>query len=228
MVSLEDKIMHMFVKLASPMACGDHLQHKLKTSFTSASSATNTTSFSTITSFETGLTTTPIDGSNSSRLSKNFGQLLFGTRNDIPVRNEPTLVKEAQANFSRNPNDISKITALVDKSCRMSKLGLFVRNNCGQKERRPSGMQLEFPMSQDVNAIDEEEDKKGHRNNVNSDGPRRCLARKRLDRQPSSTSFLKATGVVFPSTLVDVLAKGCLMKSTEKRGECNEEWGNFR
>ena len=161
-------------------------------------------------------------------MSKNFGQLLFGTRNDITVRNGPTLVEEAQANFSKNPNDISEITASVDESCRMSKLGLFVRNNCGRKERRPSGMQFEFPKSQDVNAIDEEEDEKGHRNNVNSDGPRRRPARKRLERQPSSRSFLEATGVVFPSTSLDVLAKGCLMNSTKKRGECNEEWGELR
>ena len=227
-VSLEDKIMHMSLDLASSMAHGDHLQHKLKKSFTSASSATNTTSFSTITSFETGLTSYPIDDSNSSRLCKNFGQLLFGTSNDITVRNGPTFVEEAQANFSKNPNDISEITASVDESCRMSKLGLFVRNNCGRKERRPSGMQLEFPNSQDVNAIDEEEDEKGHRNNVNSDGPRRPPNRRRQERRPSSRSFLEATGVVFPSTSLDVLAKGCLMKSTKKRGECNEEWGEFR
>ena len=58
-VCLEDKIMHMSLDLASSMAHGDHLQHKLKKSFTSASSATNTTSFSTINSFETGLTSNP-------------------------------------------------------------------------------------------------------------------------------------------------------------------------
>ena len=217
-VSLEDKIMHMSLKLASSMAHGDHLQQKLKTSFTSASSATNTTSFTTTTSFEPGLTSNPIDDSNSSRLSKNFGQLLFGTRNDIVVRNGPTVVEEAQVRLITDSNDKSEKTALVDEPCRISKLGLFARNNCSRKEKRPS----EFPISEDVKVVEE-----GQRNQLHFEqGNRRRPARTRVERRQSSRSFLEATGVVFPSTSLEVLAKGCLMKSM-KKGLCNEGWPEF-
>ena len=228
-VCLEDKIMHMSLDLASSMAHGDHLQHKLNSSFTSASStkATNVISYTSAASSEMGLTSPLIDDSNSSRFSKNLGQLLFGVKNEIGIRNDPKLVEEGQANFSKNPNDISEKTASAVEARRMSKLGLFARNNCSQKERRLSGMQLEFAESQDVTVV-EEEDEKGHRNDMNFDGPRRRLARTRYERQPSARSFLEATGVIFPSTSLDVLAKGCLTTSTKKVGECNMGWGEFR
>jgi hypothetical protein len=229
-VCLEDKIMHMSLDLASSMAHGDHLQHKLNSSFTSASStkATNVISYTSTASSEMGLTSPLIDDSNSSRFSKNLGQLLFGVKNEIGIRNDPKLVEEGQANFSKNPNDISEKTASAVEARRMSKLGLFARNNCSRKERRLSGMQLEFAESQDVKVVEEEEDEKGHRNDMNFDGPRRRLARTRYERQPSARSFLEATGVIFPSTSLDVLAKGCLTTSTKKVGECNMGWGEFR
>ena len=222
--------MHMSLDLASSMAHGDHLQHKLNSSFTSASStkATNVISYTSAASSEMGLTSPLIDDSNSSRFSKNLGQLLFGVKNEIGIRNDPKLVEEGQANFSKNPNDISEKTASAVEARRMSKLGLFARNNCSQKERRLSGMQLEFAESQDVKVVEEEEDEKGHRNDMNFDGPRRRLARTRYERQPSARSFLEATGVIFPSTSLDVLAKGCLTTSTKKVGECNMGWGEFR
>ena len=224
-VCLEDKIMHMSLDLASSMAHGDHLQHKLNSSFTSASStkATNVISYTSAASSEMGLTSPLIDDSNS----KNLGQLLFGVKNEIGIRNDSKLVEEGQANFSKNPNDISEKTASAVEARRMSKLGLFARNNCSQKERRLSGLQLEFAESQDVTVV-EEEDEKGHRNDMNFDGPRRRLARTRYERQPSARSFLEATGVIFPSTSLDVLAKGCLTTSTKKVGECNMGWGEFR
>ena len=229
-VCLEDKIMHMSLDLASSMAHGDHLQHKLNSSFTSASStkATNVISYTSTASSEMGLTSPLIDDSNSSRFSKNLGQLLFGVKNEIGIRNDSKLVEEGQANFSKNPNDISEKTASAVEARRMSKLGLFARNNCSQKERRLSGMQLEFAESQDVKVVEEEEDEKGHRNDMNFDGPRRRLARTRYERQPSARSFLEATGVIFPSTSLDVLAKGCLTTSTKKVGEGNMGWGEFR
>jgi hypothetical protein len=229
-VCLEDKIMHMSLDLASSMAHGDHLQHKLNSSFTSASStkATNVISYTSAASSEMGLTSPLIDDSNSSRFSKNLGQLLFGVKNEIGIRNDSKLVEEGQANFSKNPNDISEKTASAVEARRMSKLGLFARNNCSRKERRLSGMQLEFAESQDVKVVEEEEDEKGHRNDMNFDGPRRRLARTRYERQPSARSFLEATGVIFPSTSLDVLAKGCLTTSTKKVGECNMGWGEFR
>ena len=228
-VCLEDKIMHMSLDLASSMAHGDHLQHKLNSSFTSASStkATNVISYTSAASSEMGLTSPLIDDSNSSRFSKNLGQLLFGVKNEIGIRNDSKLVEEGQANFSKNPNDISEKTASAVEARRMSKLGLFARNHCSRKERRLSGMQLEFAESQDVTVV-EEEDEKGHRNDMNFDGPRRRLARTRYERQPSARSFLEATGVIFPSTSLDVLAKGCLTTSTKKVGECNMGWGEFR
>ena len=230
-VCLEDKIMHMSLDLASSMAHGDHLQHKLNSSFTSASltKATNVISYTSAASSEMGLTSPLIDDSNSSRFSKNLGQLLFGVRNEIGIRNDPKLVEEGQANFSKNPNDISEKTASAVEARRMSKPGLLARNNCSRKERRLSGMQLEFAESQDVKVV-EEEDEKGHQNDMNFDGPRRRLARTRYERQPSAIarSFLEATGVIFPSTSLDVLAKGCLTTSTKKVGECNMGWGEFR
>jgi hypothetical protein len=101
-VSLEDKIMHMSLELASSMAREDHLKHKMKTNFTSASStkATNVISFTSATSSETVLTSLLTDDSNSSRFSKNFGQLLFGARNETGIKNELKLLKEEHTNFS--------------------------------------------------------------------------------------------------------------------------------
>jgi len=89
-------------------------------------------------------------------------------------------------------------------------------------------MQLEFAKSQDVKVEEEEEEEEGHRNGMYFDGTRRRPALKRNERQPSSRSFLEATGVIFPSTSLEVLAKGCLTTSTKKGVECNEGWGEFR
>jgi hypothetical protein len=184
--SLEDKIMHMSLQLASSMSREDHLQHKMRTSFTSASSndqATNISRTTTSTTIETGFS------------------------------------------YNSNASRTNEKTASADESCRISKLGLFRRNS--SCTRRPSGMQLEFPKSQDVEAV-EEGDEEGHLNNTNFLGPQHRPARKKFERQPSSRSFLELTGVIFPSTSLDVLAKGCLMKGTKRGGMVNEGWEEFR
>ncbi len=223
-VCLEDKIMHMSLELASSMAREDDLQHKMKTSFTSKSSATNTTSFTTTTSLETGLTSPPLDDSTSRRFSTNFdfGQLLFGIKNEICIRNDPKLVEEAQVQPTTDPIEIDEKTVSGDEACRTSRFGLFVRNNSSRKERRVDEMQMELPKAPD--AMEEEE---GQRNQLYFGGNRRRPPRSRLERQHSSRSFLEATGVVFPSTSLDVLAKGCHMKRSMNKGLCNEGWSQF-
>jgi hypothetical protein len=210
-VSLEDKILHMSLELASSMAREDHLQHKMKTSFT-----TSTKSFTTTTSFETGSTSPPLDNSYSSGLSKNFGQLLSGIRNSIVVRNGPTLVEEAQEKPTTDPIEIDEKTASGDEACRTSKLGVFVRNNSIRKERRVDEMQT-------PDAMEEEE---GQRNQLPFGGNRRRPVRSRVESRQSSRSFLEATGVVFPSTSFEVFSKGCLTKSMDK-ALCNEGWPEF-
>jgi hypothetical protein len=222
--SLEDKIMHMSLQLASSMAREDHLQHKMKTRASFADQATNVSSFTTAASFETG-STPPLDDSGSVRFSMNFGQLLFGLRNEVGGRNEPKLVEEAQEKPAADSIENDEKTVPVDETCIMSKLGLFVRNNCNLKERRSSvdSMQMELPKAPDAM---EEEKKEGQQDQLNIVGNRRRPARKRMERRQSSRSFLEATGVVFPSTSFDVLAKGCLVKSAEK-DLGNEEWPKF-
>jgi hypothetical protein len=87
-------------------------------------------------------------------------------------------------------------------------------------------MQLEFPKSQDIKAVDEG-DEQEHPNKMNFLGPQHCLALKKFKRQPSSRSFLELMRLIFPSLLLNVLAKGCLMKGTKKGGKCNKGWEEF-
>lgn len=229
--SLEDKIMTMSLELASSMAREDHLQHKMKTSFTSVSlhQATNmTTSFTTATSVETGLQSSSpaplskdqptLDDSATTRasVSKNFfGQILFGVRNELDVKNE-------------DPNEHDDKILPLDDTSGVSKLGLFMRNSCSRMERRVEEMQMEPPK------VDNYAPKVDNYDNNFGELRRRQPAK----RRPSSKSFLETAGVVFPSNSLDVLAKGCMSinKSldyaggwnTKIKGATNEGWGEFR
>jgi len=237
--SLEDKIMTMSLELASSMAREDHLQHKMKTSFTSVSSHQATdmmASFTTAPSVETGLQSSPpaplskdqptLDDSGTTRISvsKNFfGQILFGVRNELDVKIEP---KPAD-----DPDDNDDKILPLDDTSGMSKLGLFMRNSwdsCSRKERRVEDMQMESPKVENYAPKVENYD-------INFGELRR---RQPAKRRPSSKSFLETAGVIFPSNSLDVLAKGCMSNNrspdngggwnTKSKGVSNEGWGEFR